>query len=76
LKPPRDLPKSFDCQNRKSLIGSNGCGRAVGDILIDEGLAVPFRCNATSCPKRHARGVDNQQRRRKWAPSSITQHQP
>jgi endonuclease YncB( thermonuclease family) len=26
-------------------------GRDVGDILINEGLAVPFKCNATSCPK-------------------------
>jgi endonuclease YncB( thermonuclease family) len=26
-------------------------GRDVGDILISEGLAVSFRCGATSCPK-------------------------
>ena len=26
-------------------------GRDVGDILIEEGLAVPFKCGATSCPK-------------------------
>lgn len=26
-------------------------GRDVGDILIAEGLAVPFKCYATSCPK-------------------------
>jgi endonuclease YncB( thermonuclease family) len=26
-------------------------GRDVGSILIEEGLAVPFKCRATSCPK-------------------------
>jgi endonuclease YncB( thermonuclease family) len=26
-------------------------GRDVGAILIEEGLAVPFRCGATSCPR-------------------------
>jgi len=26
-------------------------GRDVGAILIQEGLAVPFKCGATSCPK-------------------------
>jgi endonuclease YncB( thermonuclease family) len=26
-------------------------GRDVGAILIEEGLAVPFKCGATSCPK-------------------------
>jgi micrococcal nuclease len=26
-------------------------GRDVGVILIEEGLAVPFKCGATSCPK-------------------------
>ena len=26
-------------------------GRDVGDILIEEGLAFPFKCGATSCPK-------------------------
>jgi len=25
-------------------------GRDVGDILISEGLAVPFRCGSESCP--------------------------
>jgi micrococcal nuclease len=27
-------------------------GRDVGDILIAEGLAVPFVCGATRCPKK------------------------
>ena len=26
-------------------------GKDVGDILIAEGLAMPFKCSATSCPK-------------------------
>lgn len=26
-------------------------GRNVGDILVEEGLAVPFLCDATRCPK-------------------------
>jgi endonuclease YncB( thermonuclease family) len=32
-------------------------GKDVGEILIAEGLAVPFQCYATSCPRRRARGA-------------------
>jgi micrococcal nuclease len=52
------------CSCPESKIGTHWCnygrdcgtlkanGRDVGDILIEEGLAVPFICGATSCPKK------------------------
>jgi endonuclease YncB( thermonuclease family) len=52
------------CSCAHSKIGTHWCnwgrdcgtlrsnGRDVGDILITEGLAVPFICGATSCPKK------------------------
>jgi endonuclease YncB( thermonuclease family) len=52
------------CSCPESKIGTHWCnygrncgtlkanGRDVGHILIKEGLAVPFKCGATSCPKK------------------------
>jgi micrococcal nuclease len=56
-----DLTK-VACSCKPGTEGTNHCnfgrscatlradGRDVGEILIAEGLAVPFRCGATSCP--------------------------
>jgi endonuclease YncB( thermonuclease family) len=62
------------CSCPESKIGTQWCnygrdcgtlrsnGRDVGDILIAEGLAVPFICGATSCPKKpHPRCIGGQQ---------------
>jgi len=49
---PGDRPKlgSAHCELR---VG----GEDVGDILNNEGLAVPFACGWTSCPKSPGLGV-------------------
>jgi micrococcal nuclease len=59
---PLDLVK-IPCSCKPGTEGTDRCnfgrscgtlradGRDVGDILIAEGLAVPFQCGATSCPR-------------------------
>jgi endonuclease YncB( thermonuclease family) len=62
----RDQPLDFErvaCSCPAGTAGTRFCnygrwcgtlkagGRDIGDILIAEGLAVPFKCYATSCPK-------------------------
>lgn len=62
----RELPLDFTtvpCACKAGTEGTNLCnygrscgvlkadGKDVGEILIAEGLAVPFKCFATSCPK-------------------------
>ncbi|MGY4311099.1 thermonuclease family protein [Bradyrhizobium sp. JR3.5] len=39
------------CNHGRSCRTLKAGGRDVGVILIEEGLAVPFKCYATSCPK-------------------------
>jgi endonuclease YncB( thermonuclease family) len=41
----------FSCNYGRDCGTLKSNGRDVGAILIQEGLAVPFKCGATSCPK-------------------------
>jgi hypothetical protein len=41
----------FACNHGRACGTLRSNGRDVGAILIAEGLAVPFVCGATSCPK-------------------------
>jgi endonuclease YncB( thermonuclease family) len=55
--------KTVACACRPGTEGTRACnwgracgelragGRNVGDVLVNEGLAVPFRCGKTSCPQ-------------------------
>ena len=48
---PRGTELTDRCNYGRSCAVLRSRGRDVGDILIAEGLAVPFVCGETSCPK-------------------------
>jgi hypothetical protein len=48
---PGRYARNADVQLRERLRTLKSRGRDVGTILMEEGLAVPFVCGATRCPK-------------------------
>jgi len=48
---PAGTEGSFSCNYGRDCGTLKSNGRDVGAILIEEGLAVPFVCGATHCPK-------------------------
>jgi micrococcal nuclease len=48
---PEGTQGTFACNYARDCGTLKASGRDVGAILIAEGLAVPFVCGATSCPK-------------------------
>jgi micrococcal nuclease len=48
---PETTQGTFACNYARDCGTLQANGRDVGIILIAEGLAVPFKCGATSCPK-------------------------
>jgi endonuclease YncB( thermonuclease family) len=48
---PEDTQGTFACNYGRACGTLRSNGHDVGAILIEEGLAVPFVCGATSCPK-------------------------
>jgi endonuclease YncB( thermonuclease family) len=48
---PPGTEETPSCNYGRSCGTLKAGGKDVGDILIDEGLAVPLKCGATKCPK-------------------------
>ena len=57
-RPGTELTPACNYGRRCGTLKSDG--RDVGAILIAEGLAVPFQCGATSCPKTPRPWCENQ----------------